>query len=203
MPPGVSALCEAGLATSQDMPESCWSWTEGAGWILPIPLMQIFCRWKYIIHRSYYEADVAFFHLPLLTPVDLSPLKAFPLHPLPLFSKRDSLRASRSLLLPAHFIDHQLPPLRWCCLAPRWFAPCQTRPKPPLPSWVCPIMSWCLRADLACSTASDGVHFRPVSTGGAALLTVWSFESCSVICILTETCDGQLQDPFAVESSAA
>ena len=32
VPPGVAALCEAGLTTGQDVFESCWCWTEGTGW---------------------------------------------------------------------------------------------------------------------------------------------------------------------------
>src|SRR4029434_8662608 len=38
------------------------------------------------------------------------------------------------------------------------------RPKPPLPCWIFPTMSWCLRADVACCTALDDVHFRPACT---------------------------------------
>lgn len=34
VPPGIAALCEAGLTTSQDMVESHWRWTEGTGWVL-------------------------------------------------------------------------------------------------------------------------------------------------------------------------
>ncbi len=59
------------------------------------------------------------------------------------------------------------------------------RPKPPLPNWTCPTMSLCLRADVACCTASDGVHFRPVNRSGTALLMVWSLESFKVIWSLT------------------
>ena len=59
------------------------------------------------------------------------------------------------------------------------------RPKPPLPIWTCPTMSLCLRAAVACRTASDGVHFRPVDRGGAVDLMVWSLESVSVIWSLT------------------
>ena len=42
VPPGVAALCEAGLTTGQDVFESRWSWAEGTGWVLAIPLMEVF-----------------------------------------------------------------------------------------------------------------------------------------------------------------
>ncbi len=59
------------------------------------------------------------------------------------------------------------------------------RPKPPLPNWTWPTMSLFLRADVACCTVSDGVHFHPVNRGGTALLMVWSLESFKVIWSLT------------------
>ncbi len=41
MSPGVSPLREAGLAACHDVFESCWSWAEGIGWILKVPLLTI------------------------------------------------------------------------------------------------------------------------------------------------------------------
>lgn len=71
-------------------------------------------------------------------------------------------------------------------------------------------MSLCLRADVACCTALDGVHFRPVIRGGAALLMVWSLEYFKVIWSLTlalvlfgEARDRQFKDPFAIEADVS
>ncbi len=81
------------------------------------------------------------------------------------------------------------------------------RPKSPLPNWTCPTMSLCLRADVACCTASDGVHFRPVNRSGTALLMIWSLESFKVIWSLTlehlYSSVRQFKDPFAVEADVS
>ena len=71
MPPDVASLCEAGLTTSQDVFESRWSWTEGTGWILTIPLMEVFWRWEHIIGGSDDEADVACLHFPKRPPAEV------------------------------------------------------------------------------------------------------------------------------------
>lgn len=104
VPPGVVALCKAGLTTSQDMFESRWSWAEGTGWVLAIPLVEVFLRWEHIIGGSDDEADVACLHFPELPPTEPSPLQVFPPHPLSLLDKRDSLCASFRLLLTAHLL---------------------------------------------------------------------------------------------------
>ncbi len=111
VPSDVSALYEAGLTTGQDMFESRWSWAEGTDWVLAIPLVEVFWRWEHIIGGSDDEADVACLHFPKLPPAELSPLQAFPPHPLSLLDKRDSLCASFRLLLTAHLLDHHFPPL--------------------------------------------------------------------------------------------
>ena len=52
MPPGVAALYEAGLTPSQDVFESRWSWADSTGWVLVIPLVEVFWRWEHIIGSS-------------------------------------------------------------------------------------------------------------------------------------------------------
>ena len=59
-------------------------------------------------------------------------------------------------------------------------------------------MLLCIRADVACCTTSDDVHFRPVNRGGAALLMVWSLESFKVIWT-----GGLTLDPFAIEADVS
>lgn len=124
------------------------------------------------MYSSYNEADVACSHLPQLTSVDLSPLLAFPPHPLPLLCR---LCTSSGLLLSVHVPDHHFFPVRCWCLMSRWFACCQAK-NLLFHAGYSPTMYWCLRSDVACCTALDGIHFRPVSVGvgGIALFTVWS-----------------------------
>lgn len=97
VPPGVAILCEAGLTPAQDVFESRWSWAEGTSWVLAIPLVEVFWRWEHNIGSSDDEADVVCLHFPELPPAELSPLQAFPPHPLSLLGKRDSLAASSCL----------------------------------------------------------------------------------------------------------
>lgn len=73
------------------------------------------------------------------------------------------------------------------------------RPKPPLPCSTCPTTSLCPRADVACCTASHGVHFCPVRRGGTALLMVWSLESFSVITSLTHIVGCQATSSHTME----
>ncbi len=68
VPAGVAALCEAGLTTCQDVFESRWSWAEGTGWVLAIPLVEVFWRWEHIIGGSDDEADVTCLHFTELPP---------------------------------------------------------------------------------------------------------------------------------------
>jgi len=111
VPSGVAALCEAGLTIGQDLFESHWSCAEGTGWILTIPLMEVFWRWKHIIGGSDDEADVACLHFSEHPPAKLSPLQVFPPHPLSLLGKRDGLCISFRLLLTVHLLHHHFPPL--------------------------------------------------------------------------------------------
>lgn len=55
-------------------------------------------------------------------------------------------------------------------------------PKTPLPCCTWPMMSWCLRADLACYTTATGVYALPVLRFGATYL---SLDSSSIISSLT------------------
>lgn len=76
VPPSVATLCETSFTTSQYVLKSCWSWAEGTGWVLAIPLVEIFWRWEHIIGSSNDEADVACLHFPEVPPSELSSLKA-------------------------------------------------------------------------------------------------------------------------------
>lgn len=72
MSPGITTLCEAGLATGQDVLKSRWSWAEGTGWVLAIPMVEVFWRWEHIIGGSDDEADVACLRFPEVPPAKLS-----------------------------------------------------------------------------------------------------------------------------------
>ena len=173
MPPGVSPLCEAGLAACHDVFQGSWSWAKGTCWILTIPLMEVLWWWKHIICCSHDEAVLACFHFPQHFLADLPLLHTFPLHPLPLFGKRDCLGTSCGLLLSAHLPDHQCPPL-WCCdLSASWFTCDKAKASSSLvdlPHDVFVPQSWCCL--LYCVRC-------------AATLMVLSPESLSVIWSLT------------------
>lgn len=65
-------------------------------------------------------------------------------------------------------------------------------------------MSLCPNADLACCTASDGVHFRPVDKGSAALLMTWSLESSGdllALVFLRKAGERKLKNSFSIENS--
>lgn len=111
MPPGVATLCEAGLATIKDVFVSRRSWAEGTGWVLAIPLVEVFWRWEHILRSSDDEVDVACFHFLELPPAEFSPLQTFPPGPLSVLGKRDSLCTYFCLLLLAYLLEHYFPPV--------------------------------------------------------------------------------------------
>lgn len=168
VPPGVPTLCEARHRPAQDVLESRWSWTEGTGWILATPLVGVFWRWDHIIGSSDDEADVVSLHFLELPLAEHSPLQAFPIHPLSPFGKRDGLwlLSASSRLRTSSTTIFLLSDVKALCEVGL------------LPSWT---RSLCLRAAVACCTASDGVHFPPIDRSGAALLMVLFLESFKVI----------------------
>lgn len=168
-------MCETGLAACHDVFESSWSWAEGTGWILTVPLFAIIWLWK---HTSYVALMIKLILVAAiyscLQLIFLLSTHSQRIHwpclargtAFALLTASSCQRTSSTSVLQSDVVAfHQV-----CSFA--------FRPKP-LTCWICPTMSLSFRADVACCTASDGVHFRPVTRGGAAALMVLCLESFS------------------------